>query len=60
MPSSQPTPLAAALRLAVDVAPSLQDLAAWWVRHQPAIKRLSAEELAALVDHKDLKKEQLR
>jgi hypothetical protein len=58
---AQPPPLAppgasvllATILLAIHLAATPDDLAWWWVQHQPALKRLNPDERAIAVAAKD-------
>ena len=50
------SPALACVKLAIDLAGSLEDLAAWWAEHKPALRALDAAELAEAVAHKDRRK----
>jgi len=48
--------LLATLRLAIDCADNLEELAGWWQAHQPAIRHLSERDRATLIAAKDARK----
>ncbi len=44
------------LLLAIDLAPSVADLAAWWRDHQGVLRQLSTPDLAAVLAAKERRK----
>lgn len=50
------SPALACIKLAIDLAASLPDLAAWWADHKPALRALSEAERAEAIAHKDARK----
>lgn len=50
------SPLLATIELAIDLAPTLQHLAAWWTEHQPALRRLTPQDRARAIHVKDRRK----